>query len=1450
MANILQHSSVAATRKLFNFLGIETSNHSAGSPGEAVLDQKVMGKKKTKVKVKRKKSKKKKFASSDVVPVAAGELRADTNDEMDQFNEQDDGDCAKDPENGEDYIEYDDKTQRVEGEFEISRNEEADIDRADRREYGDVTAVHIESKRVEANLRSSSPKAMMRSKVLERYTGKLPYSEPLVTRRASPSKLQVYLASKHASKNKPKPPAPKAKPPAVYHDAFLSEDRNLFERFVHDGNNAEGHIIPEESWPNVQKISNRNVEGRVRRPKSAAPKISQSPAIEHKAEAAFVGDPSEVSRQLSNNSTVVEKRRESISIRRSEEVRSPDSFARVREESYDPEAVYKNAYAELPMEVNGPITTDMHTLSSRNAEDPIRRPLSGAPQRSTSPTERNDRVPDDAYRHVRRNAIVPKEEDRNLMRDAQSFRPAWNDSTVVEKRRESISIRRSEEVRSPDSFARVREESYDPEAVYKNEYVKPHMEVNSTRERQDVSVHHQQHERRPEPATKPPPFEFLIPNPESPSKVTVTETSVLDMNPLAVYNFLLGAGFGYYAQNFLDMGVWGEDLLMSDDADLQACGVVYKPHRRKLNDILDSIAAGRRSRMAGRAHYEGHRAPSNPGSVKSPLISPHVEHQPLFRTVQTTVEYGVDMSPRRNNIIARSSSDGAILKNQSSISEATAKSTIQSGHIIDALKAPESVSDTTIVCAQVSSCAQVSDNEMGNAVTLHSSSPAQSTVQSQEPKSALTMTQDNVLDSKVEETILPPAQPVTQDVVPSFQESLKSIDSKLFFDMLAKALKEDLSLLVTQQKNDTNPGLSTQEQLDSGNPASDKSSEGDSNKQNIQRSEEPASSSNIPSSVPTYAHGPEKANFTQPNSVDKFENSQDNDLDVLRANRQDLERDLNVDPQFASLQDLQDAYYAHNSEYGSFGAYDATNSTYQATPSYGYEYDPHYYNAGHHSSTYDTWPEQTYDALEAESAANTYGAQESTHHDPNYSAYYHASQHMGSLVASQYESQSVQYGDDGIAYQEPYYHSVDHYYEPSIYSIPSQGGSNSQVEDAYYASHGATASEWPAAEAEVEWKDQEYTEVAYDYSNDSQPWDSSTVRPLENLEDISERNLSTEQPESIPSSYVVQLNPTLQYDNQEENVNGGPYEDYSINPYGIYDQFSAYSQQNQAEEIKPSSLRVDALDEVDGLQAPQKTVRWDENTIGSKGSKIDVSGDDIGGDAVSLDSASHSYGFHSEVFDGDANQQSEELSTKAPIDPEFNVEYNPFMDLSYGGEDPTQSDLQNGDQYFLDPYTNELYDANNTAALDPNSQGNYYAGGDDQAQQAYWSETPQPSLFNGGYLQTQDAFAPQYQQPALHGYEANAIQSTYPPSQAEDSYLDGQFGAYMDPFVDDDPTDFDPNYYNDASEQYAYDPNAYQQNYYGQGGGTASVGSNPWGVQMSAKQNDSSLFLLAMGGSQ
>jgi hypothetical protein len=98
-----------------------------------------------------------------------------------------------------------------------------------------------------------------------------------------------------------------------------------------------------------------------------------------------------------------------------------------------------------------------------------------------------------------------------------------------------------------------------------------------------------------------------------------------------------------------------------------------------------------------------------------------------------------------------------------------------------------------------------------------------------------------------------------------------------------------------------------------------------------------------------------------------------------------------------------------------------------------------------------------------------------------------------------------------------------------------------------------------------------------------------------------------------------------------------------------------------------------------------------------------------------------------------------------------------------------------------------------------------------------------------------------------YGYESYAAQPAYQPGQGTDQYEEGQFGAHMDPFVDDDPVDYDPNSYNDAPEQYGYDPHGYQQNYYSQGEGISSMGSNYWGAGVSAKENDNSLFRLAMG---
>lgn len=59
--------------------------------------------------------------------------------------------------------------------------------------------------------------------------------------------------------------------------------------------------------------------------------------------------------------------------------------------------------------------------------------------------------------------------------------------------------------------------------------------------------------------------------------------------PEEVYNFLCQNGFVHYADQFMEMGIWGEDLLNSDDVDLQSCGVSFKPHRRRLLSLMDHI---------------------------------------------------------------------------------------------------------------------------------------------------------------------------------------------------------------------------------------------------------------------------------------------------------------------------------------------------------------------------------------------------------------------------------------------------------------------------------------------------------------------------------------------------------------------------------------------------------------------------------------------------------------------------------------------------------------------------------------------------------------------------------------------------------------------------------------------------------------------------------------------
>jgi hypothetical protein len=68
-----------------------------------------------------------------------------------------------------------------------------------------------------------------------------------------------------------------------------------------------------------------------------------------------------------------------------------------------------------------------------------------------------------------------------------------------------------------------------------------------------------------------------------------TEQELRGMDPMQLHQFMIDNGFGYYADAALSMGVWGEDLLCSDQDDLVALGFGYKPHRRRLMALLKAI---------------------------------------------------------------------------------------------------------------------------------------------------------------------------------------------------------------------------------------------------------------------------------------------------------------------------------------------------------------------------------------------------------------------------------------------------------------------------------------------------------------------------------------------------------------------------------------------------------------------------------------------------------------------------------------------------------------------------------------------------------------------------------------------------------------------------------------------------------------------------------------------
>ena len=64
-----------------------------------------------------------------------------------------------------------------------------------------------------------------------------------------------------------------------------------------------------------------------------------------------------------------------------------------------------------------------------------------------------------------------------------------------------------------------------------------------------------------------------------PRRSILKSESLASAGVKGVADFLRAKGLGLYVQSFVARGVTGEDLLACDDADLQACGCDFRPHR-------------------------------------------------------------------------------------------------------------------------------------------------------------------------------------------------------------------------------------------------------------------------------------------------------------------------------------------------------------------------------------------------------------------------------------------------------------------------------------------------------------------------------------------------------------------------------------------------------------------------------------------------------------------------------------------------------------------------------------------------------------------------------------------------------------------------------------------------------------------------------------------------------
>ena len=127
-------------------------------------------------------------------------------------------------------------------------------------------------------------------------------------------------------------------------------------------------------------------------------------------------------------------------------------------------------------------------------------------------------------------------------------------------------------------------------------------------------------EEEVEKGTKPEPSPELlqpikIPSPKTPK--TNVRTPLAILTEIQLSSLLSYLGFARYGQLFLAKGVNGMDLANSKDADLQAVGVGFKPHRTRL---LKTIKAVRHAGVDfSKFTVSSHAFMKRPSSPASPL---------------------------------------------------------------------------------------------------------------------------------------------------------------------------------------------------------------------------------------------------------------------------------------------------------------------------------------------------------------------------------------------------------------------------------------------------------------------------------------------------------------------------------------------------------------------------------------------------------------------------------------------------------------------------------------------------------------------------------------------------------------------------------------------------------------------------------------------------------------